>query len=231
MRHSYAINERGELADGDGNVFGRVVEIVLELDGDLFALPKGEFLSRENSKEKEKEAFGKEKAPSPEVLEVWGLYSELISSRRRLGIKQRRDIERALKVRELETVKQSIVGLSRSPWHNGHNDTGTKYLDIRYALRGNGQRGESNEERIDRMAEVAASSPAPTSATRDRGVQEGQINSLKADIRRCWVRDARHGTPNDDELQRRDEAIQRLYGFGIMVRLDDAGKPTYEDIA
>jgi hypothetical protein len=62
-------------------------------------------------------------------------------------------------VRDVEQCKLAITGLSKSPHHNGQNEHGVRYLDIRYALRGNGTRGETHEERIDRMAALADARP------------------------------------------------------------------------
>jgi hypothetical protein len=241
MKVRCALNERSELVDGEGNVLGRVLEIVVELS----PLPKGESLGKDNSNVKSKEAFGQESSePSPEVAEVWSLYGQLISSKRQLGPKQHKDIERALKVRDLATVKWAVVGLSRSPHHNGQNDQGTKYLDIRYALRGNGARGESNEERIDRMAELgkAAGTPLPTpQEVVDGFVPVDQLSSRThhgdiAQLLDAVRRNARRPPYPEDRLgfvdvleveriERRDVAITELRDrFGIESRISADGK-------
>lgn len=231
----FTINERCELVAEDGSVLGRLVAIELELldprRGVLSEPNQNNNNVKSNSNVKSKEPFGKEsRAPSQQVQEVWAHYLAVLPSQRRLGAKQQRDIERALEVCAIQVVKDAISGLANSPHHNGHNDTGTKYLDIRYALRGNPQRGETPEERIERMAQLAHSMAVETT-TRDRGVAEGMISQLKTDVRRCWVRDARDPQPTEEKLRRRDEAIQALYGHGIMVRLGEDGQPFYEDIA
>lgn len=64
----------------------------------------------------------------------------------------------ALAVRPEEVCAQAIEGLAKSAFHNGDNDRRKKYLGIRYALKGNQQTGETADERIDKMAGVAASS-------------------------------------------------------------------------
>lgn len=77
---------------------------------------------------------------------------------------RRKIVAAALAVRDAEQCKVAITGLSRSPHHNGQNDQGTRYIDIRYALRGIGGRGETHEERIDRMAALVTASPRRLSA-------------------------------------------------------------------
>lgn len=195
-----------------------------------------------NSNVKSKEAFGQEVRESPEVSEVWELYGQLISSRRRLGATQRRDIERALALRDLATVKQAVVGLSKSPHHNGRNDTGTKYLDIRYALRGNGQRGESNEERIDRMAELAGSGPTPSPASqaslrprRNQQEVDRLLRSIRHEARRPPYPTDLQDIVEDlegERLQRRDQLTDELRErFGVIATFagDSDPDPDFRD--
>jgi hypothetical protein len=231
MRTRFSLNEHGELVDRDGNSLGTVVSLTLETpktDGTIGGLFKA-------SKQQKNEGNRNPVVPSAisqEVAEVWAHYDTLIGKgRRKLKTAQTRDIQRALEVCDIQLVKDAITGLANSPHHNGQNETGAKYLDIRYALRGNSQRGETPEERIERMAQQAHSSMAVETTTRDRGAAEGMVAQLKTDIRRCWVRDARDPQPTEEKLRLRDEAIQQLYGYGIMVRLAESGQPFYEDIA
>jgi hypothetical protein len=238
MRVRFSIDDEGELVDRDGHVLtwsllnlSRVVSLTLETtksDGTT----GGFFKASELQKVERKENPSGPSAISQEVAEVWAHYDALIGKgRRKLRTAQTRDIQRALDVCGIQVVKDAISGLANSPHHNGQNDTGAKYLDIRYALRGNSQRGETPEERIERMAQLANSPMAAETTTRDRGVAEGWIAQLKTDVRRCWLRDPRDPQPTEEQLTRRDEAIQELYGYGIMVRLGENGQPSYEDIA
>lgn len=102
------------------------------------------------------------------VAAIWQHYLAVIYPPQRRGprptleAKRTRIIRQALKVRPADVILDAITGLSRSPHHNGENQQGTSYLDIRYALRGNGQRGETDEERIDRMAALARTPPIPS---------------------------------------------------------------------
>jgi len=97
------------------------------------------------------------------VETVWQTYDSNVLKpnrmRRRLDPTARRIIQAALKVRPLDEVLAAIIGLSKSPHHNGKNDRKKKYLDLRYALRGNAQSGQTIEERIDMMSEMAGDTP------------------------------------------------------------------------
>jgi hypothetical protein len=111
------------------------------------------------------------------ITEVWKHYLAAVQGDRRgplpsLNDNRRRMIRTALKVREMVVVLDAITGLSRSPHHNGENPQRTKYLDLRYALRGNGQRGESDEERIDRMAALAQGPVAVSGSRQQSGVDD-----------------------------------------------------------
>lgn len=124
---------------------------------------------------------------SESTAEVWRFYVQTFGTRSELNDTRRRIIRNALKTRDVDTCKRAIVGLSKSPWHNGENPGATKYLDIRYALKGNQRDGESNDERIDKMAELASSpSPAPVRSS----VLQGQIDARKDELRRIDERDA-----------------------------------------
>jgi hypothetical protein len=99
-------------------------------------------------------------SPTDGIQEVWEHYDVTVAKpnrlRRQLGDTEKRIIRTALSVRPKAEVLRAIDGLARSPHHNGKNDRSKKYLELRYALRGNGQRGETPEQRIDMMCEIAA---------------------------------------------------------------------------
>lgn len=106
-------------------------------------------------------------SPTDEIGEVWQHYDATVAKpnrlRRQLGDTEKRIIRTALSVRPKAEVLRAIDGLGRSPHHNGENDRSKKYLELRYALRGNSQKGETPEQRIDMMCEVAAA-PTPAAA-------------------------------------------------------------------
>lgn len=89
------------------------------------------------------------------VKDVWAHYQKVVpgGERYKLEAKRRTIISNALKARPLEVVLRAIDGLAASLFHNGKNDRRKTYLGIQYALAGTGS--ESNDERIDKMAEKA----------------------------------------------------------------------------
>lgn len=92
---------------------------------------------------------------------LWAHYVATFGAEGRRFDETRRAIVRAaLAVRPLDTCVAAVTGLSRSPFHAGANREGRRWEDLRHALRGNRARGETDEERIDRMAALAAG-PAP----------------------------------------------------------------------
>lgn len=113
-----------------------------------------------------------------DVRDVWDHYCSLFGNRYKLDQKRTRIIQQALKVRPLDQVKKAISGLHVSPHHNGKNDRKTKYLDIRYALKGIGN--ESDDERIDKMALLA---PAVDSTPQTAGIT---APGLLARFREAW---------------------------------------------
>lgn len=96
-----------------------------------------------------------------EVQQVWAAYLQATGKKPKLDDKRRKHIANALKIAGLEKCKLAVVGLTHSPHHRGENDTGTTYLDIRYALKG--IKDESDEERIEKMAALA-DLPGPAAA-------------------------------------------------------------------
>jgi hypothetical protein len=148
----FSPKERVELVDRDGHVLGALVSISIDLYGEG---DTGGGASPEEQQTAKLEGERKTPLP-PEIEEVWAHYVRVFSAERQTLNKARiRVIRNALKVRSVAECKLAIDGLRVSPHHNGENPDGTKYLDIRYALKGNQTRGESDEERIDRMGEKA----------------------------------------------------------------------------
>lgn len=115
--------------------------------------------------------------PPTALARIWDHYQRTIPGalRQKLDSTRTTIIRNALKVRDEAACCRAIDGLARSPFHNGENDRRKKYLGIRYALKGNTATGESNDERIDKMAEMAA----PTAA----GLLAGVPSEIHATIR------------------------------------------------
>lgn len=242
MKVRYSINDAGEFVDRDGNSIGRVTSLTLELDSsrgkgvealDVPPSPTGKEGNDPNTENQPPTPAIDALFPVASELDtVWAHYVRTFDSKAELNAQRRRDIERALKVRDVKACCEAIDGLAKSPHHNGANETGTKYLDIRYALRGNSARGESHEERIDRMRQLAYAKPGSSLPSRSSGLGNanpwaGRIADLKRDVMRAWHPDPNRPPASPDELARADAAATALEGHGITVRYVD-GKPTFE---
>lgn len=152
---------------------------------------------------------GTHREPRPDVLRVWGTYDEHVAhGRQEFNAKRRKIIEAALKVRPVETCCAAVVGLSVSPHHNGENPQQMKYLDIRYALRGNSQRGESNEERIDRMAALA---PGGESEQLPRKV-EIRLDNIRRHIASGGAFEPTRARDSEQELYTMGWQVEKLDG-------------------
>lgn len=148
--------------------------------------------------------------PTPSQLEneaiqrLWETYLKLIPSRRKLDAKRRRFIRDAFRLVGEGAVEQAFIGLSRSPWHNGDNREGKKYLDVRYAIRGIGD--ESDDERIEKAMTWAA-----IYAPNRQNVDPAKVTR--------WLEDVRYhvGSPSASGRQRAVEAWRALRAAGFEV--------------
>jgi hypothetical protein len=154
----------------------------------------------------------KEPSVENQIQEVWATYLQATGKKPKLDDKRRKHIANALKIAGLEKCKLAVVGLTRSPHHRGENDTGTTYLDIRYALKG--IKDESDEERIEKMAALAAQlGPAASVA----GVEQVRIERRLEAVR------ANRSSGGFFEPGRAAQARKDLEGWGFtLVELDKA---------
>lgn len=167
MRTRYTVNESGELVSRDGAVLGKITSITVEAPSAKPANsdPLGGTLG--GASVEDYSTTTKENPQTP-ADRVWAHYVNLFGTGYTLNPARKRIIKNALAVRPEERCIRAVSGLHTSPHHNGDNEQKIKYLDIRYALKGNSRTGESVEERIDRMAgladqraEAVSSSPIP----------------------------------------------------------------------
>lgn len=141
--------------------------------------------------------------PGPAVQEVWGHYVKVFgATRMKLDEPRRRIIRNALKVRSVAECCKAIDGLYVSPFHNGDNDRRTKYLGIAYALKG--RNGESVDERIDKMAELAPVNAG--SSTIDPVKIERRLEAIRLNVRNAAF-----------EPERAKEAKRQLEEWGFIV--------------
>lgn len=147
----------GFFIDADGDVRGEVVTITLD-DAPRSDVGRGfyAFSSSTTVVPSERSEENNLTTPSPKATaatlereaasRVWAYYLEVIPSQRTLDSKRERIIRNAIRLVGEEATKRAVLGLSRSPHHNGQNEQRKTYLEIRYALKGIGD--ESDEERI-----------------------------------------------------------------------------------
>lgn len=129
----------------------------------------------------------------------------------------------ALKVATVEECCAAIDGLAASPHHNGRNEQQKKYLGIRYALKGDTSKGESNDERIGKMAEKAGAT----------------VDAVLANIPsagRAMVRDRQRQVedmllhPGDENRRARGVGSEKYLAeqFGLHARTDGQGGVVWE---
>lgn len=193
----------GQLRDRDGKIFGRLTAVVVDvyseeprgLGGEEVPSQQVAFSSDAvEGQTPEGGAGGTKLKLAERVFRIWAHYQRVIpgAERQTLEGKRRTIIVNALKVRSEAECIAAIDGLARSPHHNGQNEQRKKYLGIQYALKGIG--AEGTDERIDKMAGLAAPSASgadsaiPSGAremvrTRQRLVEDMLLNPGDADRR------------------------------------------------
>jgi hypothetical protein len=239
MKVRYTLGDDGIFRDRNGGALGRITSITIDLDQDSDVLaadagalygPDGDRLggegvgafssSGEQPGSTTEEAVvqggaGGKSSDTEIVAGIWAYYIGVTKRQRvQLNPVRRTIIRQALKVRSVEEVKWAIYGLSISPHHNGRNDERKTYLDIRYALAGV-SKGESNDERIDKMAALGR---AHTGAA-----QPGAALDDPKVKRRLELLRENHAHGGDYEPTRTAEARRELEEWGYeIVTLDSA---------
>lgn len=100
--------------------------------------------------------------PSPE-RQVWDHWLAATGTRQKLDATRKVVIRNALKLRTVEQCCLAIDGLVSDPWWREN----TPRLELRYALRGNHSKGQSDEDRIDNMIEKLKASAGGSSPLSD----------------------------------------------------------------
>jgi hypothetical protein len=252
MKVSFTIDADGQLVDPGGEVLGRLVELVVDRPPSKETFKEVKALNVKDNSNVNSNGNGKDKktskegaqasllsenagepasAVAPEVSEVWAHYKAVTHSRRQLKARDVRLIQAALKLRGLTVVKRAISGLAASPFHNGENAQGKKYLAIRYAIGGNAQTGETAEERIDSMAGLSPDAVADTRFRSRIGANEGRFTALKTTVIQAW-RPPDRPPATDAAIQARDDAIVELREFGIAVSFREPdGWPIFDELS
>ena len=145
------------------------------------------------------------------VARVWAYWIEISGrDKMKLDDKRRGHIRNALQLVGEDGTMLALLGLTRSPFHNGENEQHKKYLDIHYALRGKGD--ESDDSRIE-LAITWAAVHAP-----------GQVLLSQAKVDR-YLEEIRYtaSLPHHPERERGIEAWRKLKAAGFNVtKLDKA---------
>lgn len=217
----FEVLEDGSLMSDSGRVIGRIVALEIELaNSDLLGKPlrKGALdvdvvphPTRTSTSTSTPMSNGATSILSASTDAVWEHYVETFNARRQeLNVQRRRIIEKALERHTVEECCQAITGLSRSPHHNGQNEQRIKYLDIRYALKGNGARGESNDERIAKMAQLASLPALETEAEANANERQRRLDSELAKLEQFPDSELRPG-----DIARRDELRAQRAELGL----------------
>jgi hypothetical protein len=238
MRTRFTVNDSGVLVDRDGVELGRLVSLTIDTAGEFGK--SGQSVGPTGLSLFEKSKEGNEDSPvgptiSNEVAEVWEVYDRLIGKGRRLYVDRTHGsmIRDAIKATgSVAIVKQAVIGLSRSPHHNGENEQKKTYLDLRYALKPMRGTGETIQERVEKMARYADGAESSVAGTRDRGVLEGRVDSAKASIRRlCEKAHRLQGPLSEEDLDLMSRLIAELKDIGIATNFRDTdGWPVFSDI-
>jgi hypothetical protein len=179
--------DSGVLVDRDGNELGRLVSLRLDFSGKGGGGVGGSITLDPSLKVKSVEqevkgttalkdegvGEGSERRPTASELErevvhhIWSYWVEISGkTRAQLDTKRERHIRNALRLGfSADEIKLALLGVWRSPFHQGENEQRKKYLDLHYALRGKGD--ESDDTRIElAMMWAAVYAPATTNAQR-----------------------------------------------------------------
>lgn len=218
MRTRFSINEHGELVSRDGEVLGRLTSLTIDRAGGTIGGVSSSSSNEENKK--------KETTPQPpktardvEVDTVWAHWEHTFGNRWQLDAKRRTMISKALDKRSVDTLKEAITGLSKSPHHNGENATSTKYIDLQYALKGRG--AQSDESVIDRMAELGRSATKTAALDVDeQGVPQFARFRFEA-MRRLW-HNRRFNVNWQGEMER---LTAEIHHYGCTVIFDSDSEP------
>lgn len=168
MRTRFTIDpESGLLMDRNGQTLGRVVSITID-DSPLATTERLGYGERCSccSKSLHSPSEGSQKEnPIPQrqtpsqlereaVHRVWDYWLKTSAKNQKLDAKRERIIRNAIRLVGEEPTKRALLGLTRSPHHQGQNEQRKQYMEVRYALKGIGD--ESDDERIEKAISWAA---------------------------------------------------------------------------
>jgi hypothetical protein len=141
---------------------------------------------------------------------LWAYWIEISGkARMKLDAKRIGHLRNALRLGFTEDeIKLALLGLTRSPFHNGENEQHKKYLDIHYALRGKGD--ESDDTRIEK-AMVWAAVHAPNTVSIPQFKVERYLDEMRYTA----------SLPHRPEAGRAREAYKAVTAAGFKVIMLD----------
>lgn len=222
MKVRFSVNDRGELADRDGNVLGRLTSLTLEVanSGQLLGTtgvgldlqgqrqePETEDPRSPNASVEGDQKRSIEDAAIDEVYAYWR--TKRPTAREEIPAGTHRQLKRALKAGYTVAQQQAMIdALFASDWHRQRPET--LKLSTIFATKPG---GKTFEDQLDAWLERSPSSPSPTGV---RGPQtQARIDEAK------WV--LRRGADGEE----REAAIEFLEQHGVRVDWQDDGYPTF----
>lgn len=144
------------------------------------------------------------------IERVWSYWVEISGKKRsRLDAKRKGHIRNALQIGFTEDeIKLALLGLWRSPFHQGENQQNRRYLDLNYALRGIGD--ESDDTRIEKSILWAALYSPNT-----QRITQAKVEQYLDEMR--YTRSLEH----KPELERAKHAYRQMVAAGFRVIMFD----------
>lgn len=142
------------------------------------------------------------------IERIWAYWIEITGkTRAKLDAKRRGHIRNALLIGfDEEDIKLALLGVWRSPFHQGENQQRKQYLDLHYALRGKGD--ESDDTRIEKAMTWAAIYAPDTPS-----MPEYKVSRLLEDVRYTL------SLPHRPERQRAEDAFRELRAAGFQIEM------------
>lgn len=185
MKQRFRIGDGGALIGRDGQIYGHVSSITLDLDE---LSPLGLIVGQQGGRLSLEEKNQNEEQPTPDprrelseaIDQIWAHYVEVMQPRRKEIDSQGRGVIRdALAVATEDECIRAISGCKASPFHMGDNDRRKKYNRITQILRGKSG-GKTTREQIDMFLEILEKSPTASGTSLPTGVVESLKNAIRS---------------------------------------------------
>lgn len=226
MTRRLKLDGAGNLVDRDGQVFGRLVGVTIDVAEGEGGTTGGERISPQQQSLTSDVAEGLgggtgEGVPAPPdpIETVWAHYVAVMKPRNKVLDSQARAVIRdALKVATVVECCDAISGCKASAFHMGQNDRARKYNRLSQILKGK-RGGRTTREQIDFFLDIAERAGARV------GLQSAVTSADPAKISRCKqaVLDAR-AYPGDGLVVSRGEDAARWLRAEVGIEWDAAAR-------